>query len=62
MSVFGLEKETVVEGWRKWPSKELHNLYSSPNDVRMIKSRRIKWGRRVACMGQKKRNFVFRKI
>jgi hypothetical protein len=30
---------------------ELHNLYSSPNIVRVIKSRRIRWAGHVACMG-----------
>jgi hypothetical protein len=40
MRIFGLEKGDSLEDWRKWPNKELHNLYSSPNDIRMIKSRR----------------------
>jgi hypothetical protein len=37
---------------RKLPSMELHNLYSSPNIIRQIKSRRIKWARHVALMGE----------
>jgi hypothetical protein len=31
---------------------ELHNLYSSPNIVRVIKSRRMRWAEHVACMGR----------
>jgi hypothetical protein len=31
---------------------ELHNLYSSPNIVRVIKSRRMRWAGNVACMGE----------
>jgi hypothetical protein len=31
---------------------ELHNLYYSPNIVRVIKSRRMRWARHVACMGE----------
>jgi hypothetical protein len=37
--------------WRKLHNDELHNLYSSPNIVRVIKSRRIRWAGHVACMG-----------
>jgi hypothetical protein len=38
--------------WKKLHNDELHNLYSSPNIVRVIKSRRIRWARHVACMGE----------
>jgi hypothetical protein len=33
---------------------ELHNLYSSPNTIRMIKSRRMRWAGYVARMGEKR--------
>jgi hypothetical protein len=33
----------VTGGWRKLHNEELHNLYSSPGIIRMIKSRRIRW-------------------
>jgi hypothetical protein len=36
--------------WRKLHNDELHNLYSLPNIVRVIKSRRMRWARHVACM------------
>jgi hypothetical protein len=38
--------------WRKMHNDELHSLYSSPNIVRVIKSRRIRWAGHVARMGK----------
>jgi hypothetical protein len=38
--------------WRNLHNDELHNLYSSPNIVRVIKSRRMRWAGHVACMGR----------
>jgi hypothetical protein len=38
--------------WRKLHNDELHSLYSSPNIVRMIKSRRLRWAGRVARTGE----------
>jgi hypothetical protein len=38
--------------WRKLHSDELHGLYSSPNIVRVIKSRRMRWAGHVAFMGR----------
>jgi hypothetical protein len=43
----------VTGGWRKLHNEELHNLYSSPSIIRMIKSRRIKWAVHVARMEEK---------
>jgi hypothetical protein len=42
----------VTEGWRKLHNEELHNLYSSPNIIRMIKSRRMRWAGHVSRMGK----------
>jgi hypothetical protein len=44
-SVFGPKREEDGS-WRKLHSDELHDLYSSPNTVRVIKSRRIRWAGR----------------
>jgi hypothetical protein len=41
MSIFGPKREEDGS-WRKWQSDELHNLYSSPNIVRVIKSRKMR--------------------
>jgi hypothetical protein len=38
--------------WRKVHNDELHNLYSSPNIVKMIKFRMMRWAGHVACMGE----------
>jgi hypothetical protein len=42
----------VTEVWRKLLNEELHNLYSSPNIIRTLKSRRTKWTRHVARVGR----------
>jgi hypothetical protein len=42
----------VTGDWRKLHNEELHNLYSSPNIIRMIKSRRMRWAGHVARKGE----------
>jgi hypothetical protein len=44
----------VTGEWRKLHNKELHNLYSSPSIIRIIKSRRMRWAGHVARMGEKR--------
>jgi hypothetical protein len=39
-------------GWRKLHNEELHDLYSSPSIIRIIKSRRMRWAGHVARMGE----------
>jgi hypothetical protein len=51
--IFGLKRDEVTENWRKLRNEELDDLYSSPNIIRIIKSRRLIWARHVACMGKK---------
>jgi hypothetical protein len=46
--VFGPKSDGVTRGWRKLHNEELHNLYSSPSIVRIIKSRRMRWAGHVA--------------
>jgi hypothetical protein len=41
-------------GWRKLHNEELHNLYSSPSIIRMMKSKRMRLAGHVARMGEKK--------
>jgi hypothetical protein len=53
--IFGPKRDEVTVGWRKLHNEELHNLYSSPSLIRMIKSRRTRWEGHVARM-EKKRN------
>jgi hypothetical protein len=44
----------VTGGWRKLHNEELHNMYSSPSIIRMIKSMRMRWAGHVARMGEKR--------
>ena len=48
VSVFGPRRDEVTGEWRKWHNEELNDLYSSPNIVRVIKSRRMRWALHVA--------------
>jgi hypothetical protein len=41
--IIGPKSDEVPGDWRKLHKEELHNLYSSPNIIRMIKSRRVRW-------------------
>jgi hypothetical protein len=49
--IFGQKRDEVTGGWRKLHNEELHKLYSSPNIIIMIKSRRMGWARYVARKG-----------
>jgi hypothetical protein len=49
--IFGPKRDEVTGGWRKLHNEELHNLYSSPSIIRMMKSRRMRWAGHVARMG-----------
>ena len=46
--IFGPKRDEITGEWRKLHNEELHDLYSSPNIVRVIKSRRIRWAGHVA--------------
>ena len=50
--IFGPKRDEVTGEWRKLHSEELKGLYSSPNIVRVIKSRRMRWVGHVARMGE----------
>jgi hypothetical protein len=49
--IFGPNRDEVPEEWRKLHYEELNDLYPSPNIVRVIKLRRMRWARPVACVG-----------
>ena len=50
--IFGAKRDEVTGEWRKLHNTELHALYSSPNIIRDIKSRRLRWAGHVARMGE----------
>jgi hypothetical protein len=52
--ILGSKRDGVMGGWRKLLNEELHNLYSSPSIIRIIKSRRMMWAGHVARMGGEK--------
>jgi len=52
--IFGSRKDEVMGGWRRPHNKEVNDLYSSPNIVRVIKSRRMRWVGHVARMGEER--------
>jgi hypothetical protein len=53
--IFGPKRDGVKEEWRKLHSEELHNLYSSPDIIRQVKSRRMRWAGHVARMGEERK-------
>jgi len=50
--IFGPRRDEVTGEWRKLHNEELNDLYFSPNIVRVIKSRRMRWAGHVARMGE----------
>jgi len=50
--IFGPRKDEATGEWRRLHNEELNDLYSSPNIVRVIKSRRMRWAGHVARMGE----------
>jgi len=52
--IFGRRRDEVKGEWRRLHNEELNDLYSSPNFVRVIKSRRMRWAGHVALMGEEK--------
>jgi hypothetical protein len=51
--ISGPKRDEVTGGWRKLHNEELHNLHSSSNIIRMMKSSRMRWTGHVARMGRR---------
>jgi hypothetical protein len=49
-----LKRDEVMGEWRKLHNEELRDVYSSPSIIRLFKSRRMRWARHVARMGDKR--------
>jgi hypothetical protein len=58
LRIFGPRRDEVIEGWRKLHNYELHNFYSSPSIIRMIKSRRMRWTGHVVGIGEKRNAYT----
>jgi hypothetical protein len=52
--IFGPKRDEVTGEWRRLHNKELYTLYSSPNIIQVIKSRRLRLAGHVACMGERR--------
>jgi hypothetical protein len=52
--IFGPKRDEATGEWRRLHNKQLHDLCSSPNIIRVIKSRRMRWAGHVARMGEKR--------
>jgi hypothetical protein len=53
-TTFGPKRDEMIGGWRKLHNEELHNLYSSPSIIRIIKSRRMRSAGHVTRMREKR--------
>jgi hypothetical protein len=51
--ILGPKRSEVTEEWRRLHEEELNDLYSSPNIIWVVKSRRMRWTRHVAHMGER---------
>jgi hypothetical protein len=49
--IFGSKREEVVGGWRRLHNEELHKLYASPDTIKAIKSRNMRWASRLITEG-----------
>jgi hypothetical protein len=52
--LFGPKSDEIIRGWRELHNEELHNLYCSPNIIRMFKSKRVIWAKNITRIGEKR--------
>jgi hypothetical protein len=55
--IFGPKRDEVTGEWRNLHNKELHDLYSSPSIIRIIKLQRMRWAGHVARTGEKRNTY-----
>jgi hypothetical protein len=51
--IFGPKRDEVTGEWRKLHNEELHDLYSSPSIIIIMKARSMRWAGHVACRGRR---------
>ena len=54
MRIFGPKRDEVTREWRRLHNKQLYALYSSPDIIGVIKSRRMRWAGHVVCMTERR--------
>jgi hypothetical protein len=57
--LIGTKRQEVAGGWRRLHNEELHNLHTSSNIIRVIKSRRMRWALHVAHIGGRRNVYKF---
>jgi hypothetical protein len=53
--IFGPKRDDVTGEWRNLHSEELNNFYSSPDIIRQVKARKMRWAGHVASMGEERK-------
>jgi hypothetical protein len=56
--IFGPKRDEVTGEWRKLHNEEFHNWYSSPDIIRQVKSRRMRWAGHVARRGEERKAYT----
>jgi hypothetical protein len=57
-TIFGTKRDGVTGEWRKLHNEELQNLYLSPDIIRQVTSRRMRWAGHVARMGEERKLYM----
>jgi hypothetical protein len=57
LRIFGPRRDEVTGEWRKLRNEELHDLYSSPSIIRIMKQKRTRWAGHIARMEEKKNTY-----
>jgi hypothetical protein len=52
LKTYGQKRDGIIGGWRKLHNEDFHSLHSSPNIIRTVKSRRVRWAGHVARIGE----------
>jgi hypothetical protein len=56
--IFGSKRDEVTGGWKKLHNEELHDLYSPPSLIKIMKLRKMRWAWHAARMGEKRNAYM----